>query len=98
MVVPHEADTVLLIYADAVLAGTVSLESFESIARRNPEIAELLGIVQTVELVASKLYEPGRALLSCRLRIESIEHIFCPLIEKRLNHRSGPWACREASV
>jgi hypothetical protein len=39
--VPTEADTVLVVYSDAVLACAVALQSFKAVARRNSEFVEV---------------------------------------------------------
>jgi hypothetical protein len=39
--VPTEADTVLIVYADAVLARATALQRFETVARRNSKFVEI---------------------------------------------------------
>jgi hypothetical protein len=47
---PFEAYPPLIIDADAVLSTTVAMQSFEPIARRHPQIVELLGRVDGKQL------------------------------------------------
>ena len=39
--IPTEADTVLIVYSDAVLACAVMLQSFKAVAWRNSEFVEV---------------------------------------------------------
>ena len=47
---PLEADPPLLVDTNAVRAGAVALQLFESIARRDPQVAENLGSVEDQQL------------------------------------------------
>jgi len=37
---PTEADTVLLVYSDRVLTGSITAQFFESVSRRDAEVVE----------------------------------------------------------
>ena len=47
---PGEADPPLLVDPDAVRAGAIALQLFESISRRDPQVAENLGGVEDQQL------------------------------------------------
>src|SRR5256885_994141 len=47
---PFKAYPPLIVDADAVLSAAVAVQSFKAIARRNPQIVELLGRVDGEEL------------------------------------------------
>jgi hypothetical protein len=49
-VLPAEADTPLIIDADAVLSGSVATQRFQPVVRRDAQILEVLGIVQHAQL------------------------------------------------
>src|SRR6266571_1596741 len=51
--VPAEANPPLIIDADAVLPGTVPLEGFQAVARRQPQVAQLPRAMQLRELPQS---------------------------------------------
>jgi hypothetical protein len=43
---PNEADAPLLVYPDAMLAGSIILEGFKVIVRGHVQVAQHLGVVQ----------------------------------------------------
>jgi hypothetical protein len=47
---PAEAETPLVIDADAVLSGAIASQGFEAVTWRNPQMIETRGGVQLVEL------------------------------------------------
>lgn len=60
---PDEADTVLVVNADAVLAFSIPAEGFEAVVGRCPEVSKRSGSVKLVELSASD--RPKRLRASC---------------------------------
>jgi hypothetical protein len=50
---PAKANAVLIVDADAVLAGTVALQSLEAVAWRNPEVVEPTGDLELSEFASS---------------------------------------------
>ena len=54
---PGEANPVPVVYPDAVLPGAVALESFQMIARRNPQILERPSNLELPELSAGYALE-----------------------------------------
>jgi len=65
-VLPAEADPPLIVDANAVLTGAVTLELLQSVARRDAEIVELLGRVYGDKLLR------GRLTLLYRSRLDGI--------------------------
>ncbi len=60
LVTPNEADTVLIVDADAVLAPAITLERFKSIARRNSKVVKLERCVENGELLPCRDANVGR--------------------------------------
>jgi hypothetical protein len=59
-ILPPEADAPLLVYANAVLAGSIAPELLQSIPRRHPEIVELLGRVYRHKFAQHRALETRR--------------------------------------
>jgi len=68
---PDEADSPLIVYANAVLSGSIAFERFQTVARRNAKLLQCFGGVQ-VEQPA-----PRRAL-------DGLEPGHGPIFEKSL--------------
>jgi len=87
---PTKANPELLIYPDTVLAGTVALEGFESIAGRHPQIFQPVRDLQLPQLASrDNLYvsEPLDPIaLRERLRVSAF---------KRLDHGHNSNAMRD---
>ncbi|KRC17442.1 hypothetical protein ASE31_29915 [Acidovorax sp. Root217] len=62
---PHEADSPLIVDADAVLALAVANQSFKSVARRNPQVEQLSGGVEHAQLAQCRAFDvhPARNAL-----------------------------------
>jgi hypothetical protein len=58
-VCPGETDPPLLVDPDAVLAGPVTVEGFEPIARGYPQIVECLGGLKHHQLAERDPLDPG---------------------------------------
>jgi hypothetical protein len=54
-----EADAVLVIDPDAVLAGSIVRQAFQSIGRRNPQVVEVSGSFQHIQLANSDFFDPA---------------------------------------
>jgi hypothetical protein len=52
IILPAKADTILLIDADTMLAGTISLETFEAVTWRYRQLARVANPIHLVELPA----------------------------------------------
>ena len=52
---PFEANTVLVVDSDAVLTGSIAFKLFETIAWWDPQVLEILGLVQLVQFSSSNL-------------------------------------------
>ena len=82
LVRPTEAKAELLINTNAVLARTVPFQSFQSIARRNPQITELIRDLQLPQFASCHSRDvresPDMRPFGERLRIATL---------KRLDHR-----------
>lgn len=53
-VAPEEADSPLVVDADAVLAGAVALQGFEGVAGRNAKIVKALGGMEKEQLATGR--------------------------------------------
>src|ERR1017187_9018645 len=58
--VPTEADTVLIVYSDAVLACALALQSFKAVARRNSEFVEAKYSLKLGHFLLSYFMDWGR--------------------------------------
>jgi hypothetical protein len=56
---PGEAEAVLVVDANRVLAFAVTLERFQPIAGRNPQVVEFLGDVELLEFAESYFLDVG---------------------------------------
>jgi hypothetical protein len=59
-VLPAKADAPLIVDANAVLARAVAFELFESVARRNTQVLELLGGINEANLTEHEPEQVGR--------------------------------------
>ena len=57
---PHEADAPLVVDADTVLTGAISLQGFETIARGNAKVGEGIGRIENDELAKRDALETCR--------------------------------------
>jgi hypothetical protein len=58
---PAKANAKLIVDPNAVLAGTVALEQFEAVPRRNPEVIEPTSDLQLSELAPSDRLDADEA-------------------------------------
>jgi hypothetical protein len=58
--IPDETDTPLVVDSDRMLSVPIRLQSFQSIARRNTEIAESPGLIQKTKLSERHVLNIGR--------------------------------------
>jgi len=56
---PHEADTPLVIDADAMGSCSIAFEGFESVARRHPQIFQGFCSVEHHQLAQRGPFDPG---------------------------------------
>jgi hypothetical protein len=59
---PVEADSPLIVDADAVLAFSISSQHFKTVARQHGKISERDGGLQTVQLHARRAFDTGERL------------------------------------
>ena len=83
---PPEADPVLVIDPDAVLSSPVSSQLFEAIRRWCAQVAQLLGLVELIELALCDSPERARADLPRHLGVAVVEDIAGARAGKRPNH------------
>ena len=79
---PDEADAVLVVDADAVLALAITGQGFETVYRRHSEITDLVGRVEHEEFLERSLAEFGAVLRDSA----SAEQFLCVLVGERKNH------------
>ena len=79
---PYEADAVLVIDPDAVLAFTVTYQRFEAVARRHCEVTDLVSRVDHQKLLESSIAKFRAVLLDSA----SVEQLLCVLVGERLDH------------
>jgi hypothetical protein len=72
---PDEADTILLVDPDAVLARTVAFELFEAIRRWYAEIVQHVGLVKLIELATGNGPQSSRAGPRSGFGVRTVEHI-----------------------
>jgi len=76
---PTKAEAKLIVNADAVLTSTVLFQGFQSIARRNPQIAELTRDLQLPQLASSDGRDiresPDQRSLCKRLGLGALERL-----------------------
>jgi hypothetical protein len=84
---PFKTNAVLVIDADAVLAGSFSFKRFEPVTRRYAQIVERCRRIDLIELAKGgfpKMFwqEPSR-----RCRVDAVKDILGGFIGERLDHR-----------
>jgi hypothetical protein len=86
---PHEANPILPVDPNAVLAFPVSLERLKLVRRGHPERFERHGGVEVVAFAPCDRPECARTAAPGRARIDAIVQIVGAAIGKRANHGSG---------
>ena len=83
---PSEADAILLVDPNAVLSPPVAGEGLQAISGWDPQVLQMLGGVQQIEL--SRRYGPQRswAGASSSCGIDTVEYVFRTLVRKRPDH------------
>ena len=61
---PSEANAVLVVDSDAVLTGSIAFELFETIARWDPQVLEILSLIQLVQFSSGNLPQLSRTDLA----------------------------------
>jgi hypothetical protein len=79
---PAETDPPLLVDADAVLAGAISLELLKAVARRNPEVVEDRRSIEHAELSES---DPLNVTVQLPHR-EALEETFGIAVTEAFDH------------
>lgn len=87
-VIPAEANAVLVVDPNGMLAFALAVERFEVIAGRNAEHAQIAGVVDDGELAARGRMELGGERPARFLGHAPGEYVFGPLIRERLDHDS----------
>ena len=64
LISPREANAVLVVDSDAVLTGSIAFELFETIAWWNPQVLEILSLVQLVQFSSGNLPQRRRTNLA----------------------------------
>ena len=77
---PHEADSVLIVDSNAVLALPISGKALQSVARGNLQFLQRLNGIKLIKFSCCDLPELLRAGLSGSLRIDAIENVLGGLI------------------
>ena len=72
-VLPQEADSILLVHADAVLAVPIAGQAFEAIAGWYGELAEITNAVQLGQLASHDWPDHRRASRSRAATVDPIE-------------------------
>ncbi len=83
---PTEADPVLLVDSNAVLACPIRLQRLKSVPWRDPQILERFRVVDQEELLPSTIDQVGRTDLPRCLRTDAVEDVLRPLISKLDRH------------
>ena len=85
---PPEANPVLIIDANAVLAAPVVPQGFQHIARRYAKVAQQESGIQVVQFAPCYATQPYRTCSTCRGRVQAVEEILGPSVCKRPDHDS----------
>ena len=72
---PSKTDPILIVYSDAVLPLSISLEGLQSVARDGREILERLGVVDQEQLGPGPPSQLRWAYPAGRLRVDSVEDV-----------------------
>lgn len=86
LVRPAEAETILIVDADTVLAFALALEDFEPIAWESPQVAKIGGLVERVELAARYGPEVLGAGVAGIFSVCPVEDVFSPPIGEGDDH------------
>jgi hypothetical protein len=79
---PNETDAVFVIDANGVPAFAVTLERFEPVARRNPEIVQFFCDIELLEFAQGYLLDVGRQTR----RFFALMDFFCGFATEGKNH------------
>ena len=90
MVLPTKTNAVLLVDPNAVLPGTISLQQFKSIARRNRQIGQPTSTVELIELAVHGRPQLPWAGRAGRSGVQTVEEVLRTSIGKRTDHITAP--------
>jgi len=83
---PTEADSILVVYADAMLTGAITFQFLQPISRWSTKINKKLGLVELVNLSDGNFPQRSRAYFASLLGTLAIEDVFACLIGERYDH------------
>jgi hypothetical protein len=88
---PLEADPVLIVDANAVLAVAITPERFQTIPWRHPKILEPFDRIALIQLPVDHSPQVSRALVARRLRVLVVEAIVSMLLFGAAYRRHASW-------
>jgi len=83
---PYKTDAILIVDADAVLTGSISVEFFRTVTRRSFKVTESFRRLQVLQLALCYAPEGVRASLSGRPCVVVVEHVLSPAIPEADYH------------
>ena len=83
---PTEADSILVVYADAMLTGAITLQFLQPISRWRTKIRKKLGLIELVKLPDGNFPQRSRAYFTSLLGTLAIEDVFGCLIGERYDY------------
>ena len=83
---PPEADSVLVVDSNAVLALPIVCEGIEAITGWDSQDLDAFDRIQLIELATRDPPNVSRAGLARRARVLAVEDVRCPSVRKRLDH------------
>ncbi len=86
LVGPTEADSILVVYADAMLTGAITFQFLQPISRWRTKISKKLGLIELVKLSDGDFPKRSGADFASLLGTLAIEDVFGCLIGKRYDH------------
>ena len=104
-VLPVEADTVLIVDANAVLSGSIAFQAFQPIPRWGHQVSQIPSPIDLVKLPSRGVPQAGRAGRTGIPATDSIEYVFGSLVREGAYHgyhyngvRRGVASCRLLSL
>ena len=83
---PRKTHPILIVDPYDVLTFTLSLNLFQPVAWRNPQVIQLYSLVDLVQLPKGHTPELLRPRLSGFLRVPSVKDVFRALVFESINH------------
>jgi len=87
-VAPAKADPVLIIYPDTVLALAITLQNFQSVARRYTKVGHVRGGVQYLQFPSRYLADLGTELAGDFIAEDLLRLAICPRLDNRDKYAS----------